>query len=84
MFDIENFNNLKKKNDLLIKLLYIFIITSCFLICIHLIMNIEIFLFITQILLAVSIILFLYSKKINIEVKKMYDEVIRNTLPRKQ
>jgi len=84
MFDIENFNNLKKKNDLLIKLLYIFIITSCFLICIHLIMNIEIFLFITQILLAVSIILFLYAKKINIEVKKMYDEVIRNTLPRKQ
>ena len=84
MFDIENFYNLKKKNDLLIKLLYIFIITSCFLICIHLIMNIEIFLFITQILLAVSIILFLYAKKINIEVKKMYDEVIRNTLPRKQ
>jgi len=77
MFDIENFNNLKKKNDLLIKLLCIFIITSCFLICIHLIMNIEIFLFITQILLAVSIILFLYAKKINIEVKKMYDESVK-------
>jgi len=77
MFDIERLTKLKKKNDLLIKLLYIFIITSCFLICIHLIMNIEIFLFITQILLAVSIILFLYAKKINIEVKKMYDESVK-------
>ena len=77
MFDIERLTKLKKKNDLLIKLLCIFIITSCFLICIHLIMNIEIFLFITQILLAVSIILFLYAKKINIEVKKMYDESVK-------
>ena len=76
MINIEKLTNLKKKNDIVIKSLYIFIVVSCFLICTHLLMNIEIFTFITQILLVVSLILFLYAKKINIEVKKIHNELI--------
>lgn len=71
MNDIEKLNNLKKKNDILLKSLYIFIIISFFVICIILLVNIKIFPFIPLVLLASSIILYLYAKKINIEVKKI-------------
>ena len=76
MLDIKNLSKLKKKNDIVIKSLYVFIVVSFFLILVHLLIHIEFFLFITQILLVVSLILFLYAKKINIEVNKMCNEVI--------
>jgi len=78
MIDIEKLINLKKKNDIVLKSLYIFIIISCFVICINLLVYIEVFPFIVLILLALLIILYLYAKKINIELKKMHNEVIRN------
>lgn len=71
MINIEKLNNLKKKNDILLKSLYIFIIISFFVTCIILLVNIKIFPFIPLVLFASSIILYLYAKKINIEVKKI-------------
>ena len=76
--DTKKLANLKKKNDLVRKLLYIFIITACFVTCITLLVNREMFPFISLILFASSIILYLCSKKINIDIKKMCDEVIGN------
>jgi len=75
MFDIEKLNNLKKKNDLLIKSLCVYVIISILAICFGILYR-EIFSFITISLLITSVIFFLIAKKINIEVKKMCDEVI--------
>ena len=77
MIDIEKLINLKKKNDILRKAICIFIIISIFVICISLLANIELFPFI-MILPVSSIILYLYAKKINIEVKKMHNEIVKN------
>jgi len=78
MINIEKLINLKKKNDTLRKAVCIFIIISIFVICISLLVDIEISPFIMIFLPIPSLILYLYAKKINIEVKKMHNEIIGN------
>lgn len=77
MFDPKRLIKLKKRNDILKKSLYIYVIISIIAICFGFIYK-EIFSFITISLLITSAILFLIAKKINIEVNKMCDDVIKN------
>jgi len=76
MIDIKKLINFQKKNDILRKSIYVFIIISIFVICIGSV-NIEFFPFIL-ILPVTSTILYLYAKKINIKINKMYNEIVKN------